>query len=407
MNVFTQVLARQNKDYVKKSGNSALYLLIGINDSWDKIPLNLEWKAGKFDDNTGQVLKRTKDDIDVNDYNLMIRTEINKINEIFKKYRLAEKILTIELLKREYLEPDKSKDFLEYLSYKIKSRLKNKDISEGTRKVHFSLYWQLERFKKKISFQDVSPKFIEKFQNYLRKDLAQNTVASYLRNLKAYITLAIDELNLKIENPYKKAKVDLSEGDSDRIHLMKVELKIMRDYYDSLEKSSLERVAFSRFFVACYTGLRISDISRITQEMLDNAIISEQLGIFPKKTSRYKKILYVKLNRISIQYIQEMLQNLTDYIETLPQWRKTAKLTEQYCNRILTDKCYELGINKKITFHVGRHTFATNYLRAGGDVVKLMHALGHSNINITMKYVHIVDQEKTDAMQSLADFYDA
>jgi site-specific recombinase XerD len=53
-------------------------------------------------------------------------------------------------------------------------------------------------------------------------------------------------------------------------------------------------------------------------------------------------------------------------------------------------------INKNVSFHISRHTFATNYLLSGGNVVNLQKLMGHSKIEETMIYVHIVEslQEK-------------
>ncbi|MFV8354970.1 tyrosine-type recombinase/integrase [Flavobacterium sp. XS1P32] len=50
-------------------------------------------------------------------------------------------------------------------------------------------------------------------------------------------------------------------------------------------------------------------------------------------------------------------------------------------------------MQKKVTFHVPRHTFATSFLRAGGQVEKLQLLLGHSDIKQTMIYVHIVQAD--------------
>jgi site-specific recombinase XerD len=52
-----------------------------------------------------------------------------------------------------------------------------------------------------------------------------------------------------------------------------------------------------------------------------------------------------------------------------------------------------LKIQKKVSFHVARHTFATSFLRAGGQVEKLQKLLGHSDIKQTMIYVHIVQAD--------------
>ncbi|MEA5459092.1 site-specific integrase [Arcicella sp. LKC2W] len=407
MSLITQVICRQNKDYIKKNGRSALYLLVRVNDDWDKFALNLDWQAGKFDDATGSVLPRQKSDIDVNDYNLIIRTEVARVNEIFKRYRLSGQDLTIELLNTEYYEPNKAKDFLEYMSSKIKSRLKNKEISQGSHKVHFTVYRQLLKFRTKISYQDLTVKFVEQFQTFLRKQLAQNTCASYLRTLKSYITLAKNDFSLAIDNPFGKAKVDLSDSDTACEHLLKDELKLLFRYYDSLDEGTMNKVILSRFFVGCYTGLRISDITRIDEKMLESAKTQNQLVLFPQKTARYKKILYVNLHEKALFFIEEMFSNLKDYQAIQPKHRATVKVTEQVANRKLKEISEELELNKKLTYHVSRHTFATNYLRAGGRVEHLQDALGHSSISITMRYVHIVNAEKADAMNKLADFYNS
>ena len=62
-------------------------------------------------------------------------------------------------------------------------------------------------------------------------------------------------------------------------------------------------------------------------------------------------------------------------------------------NRQIKTIAKTCGITKKISFHVGRHTFATNFLRAGGDVISLQNLLGHSSVKQTMIYVHIVESE--------------
>jgi integrase len=72
--------------------------------------------------------------------------------------------------------------------------------------------------------------------------------------------------------------------------------------------------------------------------------------------------------------------------------------TDIHVNREIKKIARQLGIKKKISFHVARHTFATNFLRMGGNLVKLQMILGHSNIRETMIYVHIVEQEANDEM---------
>jgi site-specific recombinase XerD len=61
----------------------------------------------------------------------------------------------------------------------------------------------------------------------------------------------------------------------------------------------------------------------------------------------------------------------------------------------------EEGINKKVTFHVARHTFATLALNIGIDLKVVSKLLGHSEVRTTEIYAKIIDKTKEDAVQKL------
>lgn len=79
-----------------------------------------------------------------------------------------------------------------------------------------------------------------------------------------------------------------------------------------------------------------------------------------------------------------------------------GEFTREHINRELKAIAWLLGINNRVYFHSSRHTFATNFLISGGNVVNLQRLLGHSKIEETMIYVHIVDSI-TDAQVDLLD----
>jgi len=64
-------------------------------------------------------------------------------------------------------------------------------------------------------------------------------------------------------------------------------------------------------------------------------------------------------------------------------------ISDQEMNRSLKDLARMAKINKHITFHVARHTFATQFIANGGDVTVLQQILGHADIRATMVYVHM------------------
>ncbi|MDQ6479542.1 hypothetical protein [Dyadobacter sp. LHD-138] len=79
---------RYNKSYVKKNGRSQLYILVGIDTDFDKIPLDVDWPPCLVDEENFQLLARDKNDTECNDNNLMIRQAYAKVNDIFMTARL-------------------------------------------------------------------------------------------------------------------------------------------------------------------------------------------------------------------------------------------------------------------------------------------------------------------------------
>lgn len=89
-------------DYVKKDGTSVLYIYVSVDRSWTHIPLKIAWPPKSFDKPAGKLKPRHDNDQDCTDYSMSIATEMSKINEIFKTFRLSSRVLTIAELEKEY-----------------------------------------------------------------------------------------------------------------------------------------------------------------------------------------------------------------------------------------------------------------------------------------------------------------
>ena len=80
--------------------------------------------------------------------------------------------------------------------------------------------------------------------------------------------------------------------------------------------------------------------------------------------------------------------------------------TDQTTNRTLKKIMDQCAIEKPITFHSARHTFATLYLEANrGDVATLQQLMGHSSITQTMEYVHITEETKREGIEKLNSLF--
>ena len=133
---------------------------------------------------------------------------------------------------------------------------------------------------------------------------------------------------------------------------------------------------------SCFTGLRISDIQKLKQDdYFENYII-----FIAQKTNKIQKI---PLNKTAQNFINTEGTLFDD------------DFRDQTINDYLKDIARICGIKKRVTFHVGRHTFATQFLITGGKVEVLQKLMGHSKMETTMIYVHIVDTQKEDQISQM------
>jgi integrase len=173
----------------------------------------------------------------------------------------------------------------------------------------------------------------------------------------------------------------------ERVFLTEKELKKLIKYYDMQMFSNTLHRTLRHFLFMCLTGLRISDFMRIRKDNVqENA-----LKFVPYKT-RVKKPV-----QITVPLVEKAKQLIRDENSLFPEVFVT--IPEQKYNDQLKDIADMAGINKEITNHSARHTFATLFLEKTNDVATLQKILGHSNIRETMVYVHISTKKITAQMQ--------
>ncbi len=128
------------------------------------------------------------------------------------------------------------------------------------------------------------------------------------------------------------------------------------------------------FLFGCYTGLRFSDVSTITKA---DIIEGSHISIITKKT---KKWVNIPLMDNMVALIKKYKSNHRN--ELFP-FR-----TNQCCNRDLKIIAAKCGIDKEITFHMSRHSFATNLITGNVNPMLVSQLLGHTNMTQTMIYVN-------------------
>lgn len=260
----------------------------------------------------------------------------------------------------------------------------------------------LERFLKLHGWQhmrlnELSRKFLERFENYLLTTpnlqrgvpINNNTCTTYIRKLRACINAAVRQDVLQT-NPFVGFKLRPFKH-ANRVSLTIEEIKLVQQH-DLGGNLALQKVR-DCFVFCCSTGLRHSDAVQLHQKMI--RIDSEGIywiSLFQRKTKDYIEIPMTDA-ALEIYNKYESHRNATGF--ALPM------LTNQRVNAHLKIIADLTGINKRLSFHASRHSFATNALELGVDIASISSMLGHRTIKTTQIYAKMTRRRKIDVIRFL------
>lgn len=365
------------KDYVRADGTCALFLQVFIMGKRKKFPLYVSARIKDFDEEK----QRIKPKVDfAKENNLIIEKALANINKIEITYRLSGEILTIEKLIKEYENPTSRIDFIKFWELEMDNQKLIKD--SATYNQQMSSLRKVKKYKASILFYEITPTFFEAMIFYF-KNTEKNephTLQTVSKNFKKYLHIAND---LGIITPLNYKDIKTKKCVSNRTFLNSKEIYKFYEFYSSAFINPVLKNILARFLFSCFTGLRISDIQEIDVEN----IVTNILIFFSKKTGKLQRI---QLSSSALKFIGTDQLFYGDY-------------TEQHINRELKNIAKACGITKRVTFHVARHSFATNFLICGGRVEVLQKLLGHSQIRETMDYVHIVESITDQQINNLDD----
>src|SRR5688572_14055109 len=119
---------------------------------------------------------------------------------------------------------------------------------------------KLLKFKKHISFADLSEKFINDYQHYMLHMLGnnENTASKSLRSLRTFVNVAMRYGHIK-NNPFKYIAIKKVDGKRDFLTMDELN-KLTQIYFDGKIELQKEREILQYFLFSCYTGLRYSDL---------------------------------------------------------------------------------------------------------------------------------------------------
>ena len=347
-------------------GKCPVYLYIGGNEVRLNLKLYVNPKLWLNDKRRIKVIDRETSDI-----NLMLDNHEAKITNIKTVYRLSEMILTAKTLESEFLGKNSRVNFVAFFSHALK--LERINMKLGSYKRHESVYNKLLVYNPNIPFNELSLKWFNEYKFYLRDELdnEDTTIAANIISIKKFLRIATKN-GIKLLFDLDDIKPGSTKGN--RTFLNEMEIKICFEYYYSRYINPSYKLVLGYFLFSCLTGLRVSNIQALSRQ----EFVNNDFAMVTAKSNTDKNMA-LNLNAQRI-------------IEACPELF-LKKFADQHLNDELKKIMLFIGIKKHVTMHVGRHTFATLFLKMGGKVEMLQMLLGHRNITQTMIYVHIVQTE--------------
>lgn len=358
-------------NYKRKDGKCQIFYDVTINGERDRIPTGLHIKPEHWDNESRRVKKK----YDTEDINLSLDNMESKTTEIRTHYRLSRSAyLDIKTFRNEFFNKTPKYDFITF----AKHHIEKVPTKESTKRHARSVIKKLEEYKNTIPFSSLTLGFFEDYKGHLYSNgNKQTTIASNIKTIKKYINLARKH-GLFINFDVTDLKVGSMKGS--KINLSISEVERLKEYYFSENVDRGHLLSLGYFLFACYTSLRVSEIQKLKRHDLKGNAVT----FHSDKTDKSHTIV---LNNTAKAIIERHPALFVEHI--------TAESINRTLKTIM--KLSKVKINKNVSMHTGRHTFATNFLRKGGNVRDLQQILNHSSILTTMVYVHIVENESNMA----------
>ena len=341
-----------------------------------------EWKFG-FVVNRG----------DCDELNDRVAIMLKRVDEVVNDYMEREQELNIEEVRRRVKSPDgrrRLKDAEDMTGW-MAEQIPMLDVAHGTRNHYRVSVAALVESGTMRRWKDLTLENVHKFDAYLHtikkhqtdaevkakkpvEYISQATVRNYHKDIKALLARAL-KFGLITANPYDRMRGEIKRGDKETVEFL---TDAERDRIEGLNiNDSMLATVRDVFVFQCYTGMAYSDAMAFS---LDKCQQDGDRLTYSAPRVKTGVWFYIRV-------LPKALAIAEKYGGRLP------NVADQTCNANLKTIANVTGITKKLTTHVGRHTFATWMLRNGVPIEHLRKMLGHRKITQTQRYAKLLPMD--------------
>lgn len=386
--------------YLKRSGlkaNGKMPIMgrITVNGNAIQFGAKLEVNPKIWDVKAGKAIGKTQEVIEVNSILESIKATMTKIYRELQERettvtpeRIKNIFFGIEIQQQMFLELFKkhNEDVAKLVGInKSKATLQKYEV---TRK-HLTTFIKEKYNRSDIGIKEIDYLFITDFEVYLLTTAGcnPNTTAKFMQFFKRIIIIAKNNGWLKVD-PFANYKIRIKKVDRGYLQQGQIE-KIIAKKFPTKRLDQVHDI----FIFSCFCGLAYIDVKKLRKENIRTSF-DGNLWIIGKREKTDVSF------SIPLLEIPQMILN--KYEGTLPDEKILPVPSNQKMNSYLKEIGALCGIDKDLTFHLARHTFATLTLSKGVSIESVSKMLGHTNIKTTQIYAKITDSKISNDMNAFA-----
>jgi integrase len=254
--------------------------------------------------------------------------------------------------------------------------------------------------KRSLHFDSINLEFYDEFIDFLfRQNYGKNTIATFIKNVKVFMNEAVDR-NLTTNLQYRNKRFKATEEPVETIYLSEVEVKKVYNL-DLMKNPRLDKVR-DLFIIACYTGLRFSDLIELRNEN-----VSSDGKLVRVKTQKTSEVVIIPLNG----YVKKILakydgippqtlsnQKMNEYLKELGELAEIEDDIIISCTKGGVRQSKSFKKSQLITTHTARRSFATNAYLAGVPTISIMKITSHRTEKSFLKYIKISQEDNANKL---------
>ena len=389
-----------------KNLKASLYARITVNGKRATISLKRKVLIADWDSDRNRVKGTGQKSRILNTY---LDETYNQLFQAYQDLRSEHKQITAQSIKARFLGLDEINrsvnDIISYHNEDMKGKLK-----WGTQKNYYTTQqyisnFILEAYKSRDRFlKELDYDFIIKFEKYLRahnpqdhhKKMGNNTVMKHIERLRKLINLSF-KLGWINSDPFANFQAKFTKTERGFLSLLELQEIEKKDF--TISRLQLVK---DLFVFSCYSSLSYIDTISLCPENIRVGIDGE-LWIFYSR-EKTSKLVQIPLLPMALKIIEKY----KDSPRAINQGRIFPKISNQKLNSYLKEIADVCGIEKNLTFHIARHTFATTVTLSNGMPIETVSKLlGHSKISTTQIYAKVIERKVSDDMHRLRKHFNS